>query len=168
MIIYLFDDWGAFCSQSIIFKTLKTHRIFRKIIQKKALKRSKMCRNASMMNISELLDSQRQLYFWNESAVNEHTCHRKHDWFSFDIISQVILLVKRFKRWNILFCYDLNNIFAYHIHQRIIDESRFEWILENHILLQCNSYSGLKFVLMMNNASIHHHSMSFSNFHLFW
>ena len=27
-----------------------------------------------MMNISELLDSQRQLCFLNEFAINEHTC----------------------------------------------------------------------------------------------
>ena len=73
MIIYLFDDWNAFCSQSIIFKTLKIHRIFRKIIQKKILKRSHMCRDVYMMNISKLLDSQRQLCFLNKSAINKHT-----------------------------------------------------------------------------------------------
>ena len=73
MITYLFDDWGAFCSQSIIFKTFKIYRTFRKIIQKKALKRSHMCRDVYMMNISKLLDSQHQLRFLNESAVNEHT-----------------------------------------------------------------------------------------------
>ena len=32
MIIYLFDNWDAFCSQSIIFKVFKIHHIFKKII----------------------------------------------------------------------------------------------------------------------------------------
>ena len=126
MIIYLFDDWSAFCSQLIIFKALKTYRIFRKIIQKKILKRSQRYRDVYMINISKLFDPQRQLCFLNEFAINEHTCHRKHDWFSFDIISRAILSVKRFKQWNILLCYDLSGIFAYHIHQKFINESRFE------------------------------------------
>ena len=73
MIIYLFDDWGAFCNQSIIFKAFKIHRIFRKIIQKKTLERSHMCRDVYIINISEFLDSQRQLCFLNESAANKHT-----------------------------------------------------------------------------------------------
>ena len=98
MIIYLFDDWGAFCNQSIIFKTFKIYRIFKKIIQKKTLERSQMCRDVYIMNISDLLDSQRQLCFLNKFAVNEHTCHWKHDWFFFDIVSRVILLVKHFER----------------------------------------------------------------------
>ena len=132
MIIYLFNNWDAFCSQSIIFKTLKTHRIFRKIIQEKALKRSQM--NTYMMNISESFNSQRQLCFLNESATNEHTCYRKHNWSFFDITLRVILSIKRFERWSILLCYDLSNIFAYHIHQKIIDELRFEEFFKNHVL----------------------------------
>ena len=116
MIIYLFNDWGAFCSQLIIFKALKIHCIFRKIIQKKALKRSQMCRNVYIMNTSKSLNSQCQLCFLNEFAVNEHTCHRKHDWFSFDITSRITLSVQHSERWNILFRYDLSNIFTYHVH----------------------------------------------------
>ena len=161
MITYLFDDWDAFYSQSIIFKIFKIYCIFRQIIQKEISKRPQMYRDVYMMNISELLDSQRQLCFLNKSAVNEYTCHRKHDWSFLDIISRAILSVKRFERWNILLCYNLNDIFAYHIHQKVIDESRFEWFLENHVFSQYNLYSGLRFVLMINNASIHYHSMRF-------
>ena len=46
-----------------------------------------MYRNVYMVNISELFNLQRRLYFLNESAVNEHTYYRKYNWFSFDIIS---------------------------------------------------------------------------------
>ena len=167
MITYLFDEWGTFCSQPTISKALKIHRISTKIIQEEALKRSQICRDEYMKNISELSDPQSQLCFLDESAANEHTCHRKHGWSRFDITPRASLSIKRSERWSILPCYDTSGIFAYHIQQGVIDGACFEWFLENHVLPQCNPYPGPRSVLVMDNALIHHHPVSFSPRHRF-
>jgi len=160
MIIYLYDDWGILCSQSTMSKTLKSNRIFRKIIQREALERSQQCRDDYMVSIFELSNSKHQLCFLDEFVANEHTCHRKHGWSLFGITFRVILSVKRLERHSVLPCYDINGIMCYHIHQEAIDEPRFEWFLDNHVLSRCNSYSSPRFVLVMDNASIYRHLVS--------
>lgn len=160
MITYLYDDWSILCSQSTVSKTLKSNRIFKKIIQRKALERSQQCRDDYMVSISELSDSQHQLCFLDESVANEHICHRKHGWSLFGITSRIILPVKRSERHSVLPCYDVIGIMCHHIYQGAIDGSRFEWFLDNYVLPRCNPYPGSRSVLVMDNASIHRHSVS--------
>lgn len=160
MIAYLYDDWNLLCSQPTVSRTLRSNRISRKIIQREALERSQQCRDDYMVSISELSNPQHQLCFLDESAANEHTCHRKHGWSLFGITPRVILPVKRSERHSVLPCYSIDGIMCYHIHQGAIDGPRFEWFLDNHVLPRCNPYPGPKSVLVMDNASIHRHPVS--------
>jgi len=63
-------------------------------MRREALERSQQCRDDYMVSISELQDPQNQLCSLDESAANEHTCHRKHGWSLFGITPRVIRPVK--------------------------------------------------------------------------
>jgi phosphoribosyl-dephospho-CoA transferase len=112
------------------------------------------------LQISEYISD--MLVFLDESAANEHTMNRKHEWASFEISLTVIRPVKRSERYSVLSTYCVDEILATHIHQDSIDASRFEWFLREEILSRCNAFSDLKSVLIMNNASIHHSKVSWS------
>jgi hypothetical protein len=113
-----------------------------------------------MLEISELSDPQNQICYLDESAANEHTCHRKHGWSPYGVTSRAILSVKRSERHSVLSVYTINGIIIYHIHQGAIDGSRFEWFLANEVLPRCNPYPGPRFVLFIDNASVHIHPVS--------
>jgi hypothetical protein len=52
-------------------------KISRKVLKKKALERSQLCRNSYQLQISEYISD--MLVFLDESAANEHTMNRKHE-----------------------------------------------------------------------------------------
>ncbi len=160
IILYLFDDWKILCSQPTISRALKEHRISRKIIQKEALERSQLARNNYMLEISELSNPQNQICYLDESVANEHACHRKHGWSPYGVTPRAILPVKRSERHSVLPVYTINGILTYHIHQGGIDGPRFEWFLANEVLPLCNPYPGPRFVLIMDNESVHIHPVS--------
>ncbi len=158
MLYYLFDDWDIIIALFTLFNALKIMKINRKCLKRKTLKRSQKCRNLYFLNVSQF--THEMLMFLNESAVNEHTMHRKHDWTLYDISSRIIRSVKRSKTWSILSIYCSDNILIKHIHQRSISEAHFEWFLTNEILSRCSHFSEFKSMLILNNASVHHTQMS--------
>ena len=158
---YLFDDWGITVHQSTIFRTLKTMKVNRKCLKRKALERSQECRNMYFLDVSQF--SHDMLVFLDESAANEHIMHRKRGWAEYDISPRVILSVKRSERWSILSTYCFDGILAKHIHQGSISEARFEWFLANEILPRCNRFPESKSVIILDNASVHHTQVSTVN-----
>ncbi len=158
MLYYLFDDWDIIIALFTLFNALKIMKINRKCLKRKTLKRSQKCQNLYFLNVSQF--THEMLMFLNESAVNEHTMHRKHDWTLYDISSRIIRSVKRSKRWSILSIYCSDNILIKHIHQRSISEAHFEWFLTNEILSRCSHFSEFKSMLILDNASVHHTQMS--------
>ena len=155
MIIYLFDDWNIVCNEFTVSKTLKHYDINRKKLQRVALKRFQVCRNEYMLFLMSLRDD--QLCFLDEIANNEHILHRKSEWSVYEITSRVIRFVKRSKRFNLLFVYIKDDIFIYHIVQSDFNQILFEWFLKQKILSRCNPFPESRSILIMNNASIHHH-----------
>ena len=133
-------------------------KINRQIMKKKVLKKSQIYRNAYIFRISEFNND--QLMFLNENAINEHIMNQKHDWSSFEIAFSVIWSVKKLKKFNVLFVYTLNEILAYHIHQKLIINARFEWFFRKKIFFRYNAFFDFNSMLMMNNASIHHSKIS--------
>ncbi len=158
MLYYLFNDWDIIVALLILFNALKIMKINRKCLKRKTLKRSQKCRNLYFLDVSQF--THEMLVFLNESAVNKHTMHRKHDWVLYDISSRIIWSVKRSERWSILLIYCSDDILIKHIHQRDISEARFEWFLMNEILSRCSRFSEFKSMLILDNASVHHTQMS--------
>ncbi len=78
MLYYLFDDWDLIVALSTLFNALKIMKINRKCLKREALKRLQKCRNLYFLDVSQF--THEMLVFLNESAVNEHTMHRKRDW----------------------------------------------------------------------------------------
>ena len=93
----------------------------------------------------------------NEIVVNEYTLHRKRTWIVVEIISRVIKLVKKSKKFNFLLVYTKNDIITYYIVEKNYIQILFEWFLKQKILSQCNVFSKSRFVLIMNNVSIYYH-----------
>jgi len=158
MLYYLFDDWDIIVALFTLFNALKIMKINRKCLKREALKRSQKCRNLYFLDVSQF--THEMLVFLNESAVNEHTMHRKRDWTLYDISSRIIWPVKRSERWSILLIYCSDDILIRHIHQRNISEAHFEWFLTNEILSRCSRFSESKSMLILDNASVHHTQMS--------
>ena len=44
----------------------------------------------------------------------------------------IFILIKRFKRYNILSIYYFDDVFCYHIHQSNINNSRYKWFFQNY------------------------------------
>ena len=154
MLYYLFDDWDLIVALSTLFNALKIMKINRKCLKREALKRLQKCRNLYFLDVSQF--THEMLVFLNESAVNEHTMHRKRGWALYDISSRIIRPVKRSERWSILSIYCSDDILIRHIHQRDISEARFKWFLINEILSRCSRFSESKSMLILDNASVHH------------
>ena len=164
MLYYLFDDWDLIVALFTLFNALKIMKINRKCLKRKTLKRSQKCRNLYFLDVNQF--THEMLMFLNESAVNEHTMHRKRDWTLYDISSRIIRSVKRSERWSILLIYCSDDILIRHIHQRDISEARFEWFLMNKILSRCSRFSEFKSMLILDNASVHHTRVSDVNVEL--
>ncbi len=158
MLYYLFDDWNIIIILFILFNTLKIMKINWKCLKRETLKRLQKCWNLYFLDVSQF--THEMLVFLNESAVNEHMMHRKHDWALYDISSCIIQSVKRSERWSILLIYCFDDILIKHIHQRDISEARFEWFLMNEILSRCSHFSKFKSMLILDNTSVHHTQMS--------
>ena len=155
MILYLYDDWSIVCDEETISKVLKHYEISKKKIQRETLKRSQTCRDSYMLQLFEFTND--QLCFLDEIVVNEHTLHRKRAWVVVEATSRIIRLVKKSKKFSFLLVYTKDEIMTYHIVQKNYIQILFEWFLKQKILSQCNVFSEFRFVLIMNNASIHYH-----------
>ncbi len=93
MLYYLFNDWDIIIALFTLFNALKIMKINWKCLKWKTLKRSHKCQNLYFLDVSQF--THEMLMFLNESAVNEHTMHRKRDWVLYDISSRIIQSVKR-------------------------------------------------------------------------
>lgn len=102
-----------------------------------------------------------QLIYLDESAANEQTRFRKRGWAGYGLSPIVTRPVKRSERWSVLPAYNIDGILAWHIFQGGISGARFEWFLQEEVLLRCTPFPGNNSVLIMDNASIHHTEVSF-------
>jgi hypothetical protein len=66
---YIFDEFDVFADITVIERILKRLKISRKVMKKKTMKRSQICRNAYVLKISEYTSD--MLMFLDESAANE-------------------------------------------------------------------------------------------------
>ncbi len=158
MLYYLFDDWNIIIALFTLFNALKIMKINWKCLKRKTLKRLQKCRNLYFLDVSQF--THEMLMFLNESAVNKHMMHFKHNWVLYNISSRIIRSVKWSEKWSILLIYCSDNILIKHIHQKDISEARFEWFLMNEILSRCSHFSEFKSMLILNNTSVHHTQIS--------
>ncbi len=162
MLYYLFNDWSIIIALFILFNALKIMKINWKYLKWETLKRLQKCQNLYFLNINQF--TYEMLMILNESAVNEHIMHHKHNWTLYNISSCIIQSVKWSEKWSekwsILLIYCFDNILIKHIHQKDISETHFEWFLINKILLKCSYFSKFKLMLILDNAFIHHTQMN--------
>jgi len=100
-----------------------------------------------------------QLVFVDESAANERTMDRKYGWAYIGVTPHVYQSIKRSERWSLLPCYTIDGFFNWEIIQGSYTAELFNSFVENKVLPFCNTYPGLRSVLVMDNAKIHHNEV---------
>ena len=91
----------------------------------------------------------------DESAANEYTSNRKHDWAPIGVTPHEYRLFKRSERWSILSAYTVDGYITWEIMQGSFTAELFEEFIEFKVLPRCNPYPGERSIIIMDNASIH-------------
>ena len=151
---YLFDEWDVWTTESTIFRTLKSMKISNKVLKREAAERSQLLRNQYMFQISQYTAD--MLVFIDESAANEHSCHRKRGWSREGLSPRIVRPVKRSERWTVTSVYCLDGILTADVHQGSMKGGRFQFWLEQNVLPRCSRFPGSRSVLVMDNAFVHH------------
>ena len=102
-----------------------------------------------------------QLVFIDDSAVNEHSAHRKYGWAPIGITPHIYAPIKRSERWSILPAYTLDGFLVWEIIQGSYVTESFNEFIENKVLPIYNPYPGPRSIIVMDNAPIHHLNVYF-------
>jgi len=98
-----------------------------------------------------------QLIFVDESAANERTADRKYGWATKGAKAFAKISMKRSEKWSILPAYTLDGFIAWDVVQGSYNKQLFNDFIRNFVLPLCNhDPNGLKSILIMDNAKIHH------------
>ena len=97
-----------------------------------------------------------QLLFLDESAANERTSDRKYGWSPVGSTPYVYQSIKRTERWSIPPVYTIDGFFTWETIQGSYDKQLFNDFVRNKVLPFCNPYPGVRSVIVMDNAKIHH------------
>jgi hypothetical protein len=73
----LFDEFDIFVNTTIISRILKRLKINRKVMKKKTMKRSQICKNAYVLKINEYTSD--MLMFLDESVANKQIMNKRHE-----------------------------------------------------------------------------------------
>jgi len=120
-----------------------------------ARERSQELRDEWMIRLTQWKPE--QLIFVDESAANERTADRKYGWAMKGARAFAETSVKKSKKWSILPAYTLNGFIAWNVIQGSYNKQLFNDFIRNFVLPLCNrDPNGLKSILIMDNAKIHH------------
>lgn len=94
--------------------------------------------------------------FIDESAANERTADRKYGWAPLGVTPHIYAPIKRSERWSILPVYTMDGFIEYRVVHASYDTEMFNNFIRYKVLPLCNPYPGVRSVLIMDNAKIHH------------
>jgi DDE superfamily endonuclease len=97
-----------------------------------------------------------QLIFVDESATNERTGHRKCGWAPVGITPHEDRVFQRSKRWSVLPAYTVDGFMIWDIEHGSFTQELFEDFIEFRLLPLCNPFPGVRSIIIMDNAPIHH------------
>jgi hypothetical protein len=97
-----------------------------------------------------------QLIFVDESAANEKTSHRKCGWAPVGVTPHEDRVLERSKRWSILPAYTADGFMIWDIEHGSFTQELFEDFIEHRLLPLCNPFPGIRSIIVMDNAPIHH------------
>ena len=92
----------------------------------------------------------------DETAANELTVFRRYGWSPIGLPAKQIASAKKTKKWSILPLYTYDGFVDWKIVHGSFNGDLFIEFLEEQVIPHTNPYPGLRSVLIMDNAKIHH------------
>ena len=96
-----------------------------------------------------------QLVFVDESALNEHTSHRKYGWAPVGVTPHEYRRFECSERWSVLPAYTIDGFITWEIEHRSFSQKLFGNFIKNKLLPMCSRFPGVRSVIIMDNAPIH-------------
>jgi len=96
------------------------------------------------------------LMYIDETAVNEHTLHRRYGWAPKGHAAIQVTSTKKSRKWSILPVYTYDGFVDWMIIHGSFDSNLFIEFLEEHVIPHTNPFPGPRSVLIMDNVKIHH------------
>jgi transposase len=155
MLDFLFYEYQIECSPATVWRILMKARWSRKVVTKHAAERSQLARDVYWAR--SRLWKPSQIVSIDESAANERSGDRRRGWSPVGHPAIASYSVKRSERWSILPAMTIDGYLAFEIYQGGFNQERFNAFLREKVLPQCTPYPGPRSILIMDNASIHHH-----------
>jgi len=97
----------------------------------------------------------------DETAVNELTVARRYGWSPKGHRAKLVTSAKRTKKWSILPLYTYDGFVDWMIIHGSFNGDYFIQFLEEHVIPHTNPYPGLRSVLIIDNAKIHHDEVQY-------
>ena len=104
--------------------------------------------------------SYEQLIYIDESAANERSLDRKYGWSAKGTPARLISSAKRSAKWSILPVYTYDGFIAWDIIHGSYNTQLFVNFVREKVIPFTTPFPGPRSVLIMDNASIHHHPVS--------
>jgi transposase len=150
---FLYDEFEVKIGRTQLGVYLRKAQYSRKAVRRRAAQRNEVLRTA-WAGLQRTWHPD-QLLFLDESGANERTGDRKFGWAPIGKECQIVLPLKRSKRWSILPALDIKGYIAWRIFQGSINAEIFYEFLRDQVLPQCEPFPGKRSVIVMDNASIH-------------
>ena len=97
-----------------------------------------------------------QLVFVDESAANEQMGNRKYAWAPVGNCPHEYKPLQHSERWSILPAYTVDGFMTWNIEHGSFTNELFMDFIEHTLLPICHLFPGLRSVIIMDNAPIHH------------
>jgi hypothetical protein len=92
----------------------------------------------------------------DETAANEHTVHRRYGWSPKGTAARMMTATQRTKKWSVLPLYTYDGFIDWKIIHGSFNGDLFVQFLEEHVIPHTTPFPGVRSVLIMDNAKIHH------------